>query len=212
MSAARGRFEGGRMLATATLALVSMTALVVASAPDGEQACRALIRATARTSVTLFLAAFLASSLRRLWPRPITAWLLRNRRPLALSFALSHAIHGAAIVALATQYPSSYEQTDLLTRYGGGFGFLVVAALAATSSDAAQRRLGMERWRTLHRFGAWYVFALFLLNYGPAVFFDATYAPASVAVWGALAIRIAAWRRATRATGTSSPPAPARSA
>jgi len=38
-----------------------------------------------------------ASSLRRLWPTPASAWLLRNRRWLGLSFATAQATHLVAI-------------------------------------------------------------------------------------------------------------------
>jgi methionine sulfoxide reductase heme-binding subunit len=203
MAARREGFEGGRVLAANALALAAMAALVLAIDGTGEDGVRALIRATARTSLALFLAAFLASSLRRLWRHPLTAWLLRNRRQLGLSFAVSHAIHGAAIVALATRFPTSFGTTNAVTRYGGGLGFVVVALLAATSNDAAVRRLGAARWRALHRVGVWYLFGIFALSYGPAVFFDPWYAPASAAIFAAAAIRFAAWR-ATRARRTSS--------
>jgi DMSO/TMAO reductase YedYZ heme-binding membrane subunit len=212
MSAARGRFEGGSVLAACALGLAAMTALVLARSGGGEEAARALIRATAATSLTLFLLAFVASSLRRLSPRPATAWLLRNRRAIGLGFALSHAIHLAAIATLAMRWPGTFAATaDAITRYGGGFGFVVVAALAATSSDAAQRRLGMHRWRALHRFGVWYVFAVFALSYGRALLHAGGYAPAAIALGAALALRLAA-ARTTRGTGTSSPREPIRSA
>jgi methionine sulfoxide reductase heme-binding subunit len=211
MAARREGFEGGRVLAASALALGAMAAAVLVVDGTGEEGVRALIRATARTSLPLFLAAFLASSLRRLWRRPLTAWLLRNRRQLGLSFAVSHAIHLAAIVALATRFPSSFGTTDAVTRYGGGLGFVMVALLAVTSSDAAVRWLGPARWRALHRIAVWYLFGIFALNYGPAVFFDPRYAPASLAIFAALVIRVAAWR-ATRARGKSSLPAPVRSA
>jgi DMSO/TMAO reductase YedYZ heme-binding membrane subunit len=194
MAPRRGGFEGGRVLAACAVALGATAALVLAVDGTGEPGLRALIRTTARTSLPLFLAAFLASSLRRLWRRPITAWLLRNRRWLGLSFAVSHAIHLAAIVALATRFPSGFGATSAVTRYGGGLGFVAVALLAATSNDAAVRRLGPSRWRTLHRICVWYLFGIFALSYGPAAFFDPWYAPASAAIFAAAAIRFAAWR------------------
>lgn len=204
--------QGARLVGTLALALAALAAGVVASAGGGEAAARALIRATAATSLALFLLAFTASSLRRLAPRRATAWLLRSRRAIGLGFAISHAIHLAAIVTLAARWPGTFAaNADAVTRYGGGFGFVVVAALAATSSDAAQRRLGLRRWRALHRFGVWYLFAVFALGYGRALAHSAGYAPAVLALAAALALRVAAGR-ATRGRGTSSPRAPLRSA
>jgi len=58
-------------------------------------------RATARTSVVFFTAAFAASALRRRWPNGATAWMLRNRRQLGVSYAASHFIHLLLILAVA---------------------------------------------------------------------------------------------------------------
>jgi DMSO/TMAO reductase YedYZ heme-binding membrane subunit len=212
MAARRGGFEGGRVLAAIALALGAITALVIATAGTGEDGVRALIRATARTSVSLFLLAFVASSLRRLWPAPFTTWLVRNRRFVGLGFALSHAIHATAIASLAAFFPSSYSTTDPITKYAGGIGLVVVLALAATSNDAAVRRLGAARWRKLHRFGVWYVFVVFAFTYARAAVGDWTYVPGAAAMGAALALRFAAWRTATRERDRSSLPAPARSA
>lgn len=193
MAARRGPFEGWPIVAWSALGLASMAALLLAVEGPDEAGVRALIRATARTSLVLFLAAFLASSARRLWRSPATAWLLRNRRYLGVSFALSHGLHLLAIVGLARVWPDSFwEKTSLVTLLGGGLGYVFVAAMAATSSDAAVGALGMRRWKLLHRIGAWYLFGIFLLNYGPAGFFSPAYVPASAAVIAALGLRIAA--------------------
>jgi methionine sulfoxide reductase heme-binding subunit len=159
---------------------------------------RALIRATARSSLALFLPAFSASSLRRLWRGDLSAWLLRNRRQIGVSFAVSHAVHLAAILALAARFPATF-QPGAVTVVGGGLGYVFVAAMAATSSDAAVRRLGARRWKLLHRIGLWWLFVIFASSYLAAPFFDVRYAPAGLAVLAALGIRIAAAVRGRRA-------------
>ena len=75
-----------------------MSVLILGLEGSGEAGLRMLMRATARTSLALFGAAFAASSLRSLWPTPATGWLLRQRRYLGLSFAFSHALHALAIL------------------------------------------------------------------------------------------------------------------
>jgi len=190
------RFEGWTITAVASIALLVMSALVLAGAGTEEAGVRALIRATARSSLALFLAAFTASSLRRLWRHDATAWLLRNRRYVGVSFAVSHALHLAGIVTLAARWPESFwSKTNDVTLYGGGLGYLFIAALTATSSDAAVQRLGQRRWKRLHRAGVWTLFAIFLLNYGPAFLVSPSYLPASVAVFAGLGVRVAAWHR-----------------
>jgi DMSO/TMAO reductase YedYZ heme-binding membrane subunit len=200
MGGREGRFEGRPIVGWSALALLSMAAILLAAYGTEEAGVRVLIRATARTSLPLFLAAFVASSARRLWRSDTTAWLLRNRRYVGVSFATSHGVHLAAIVTLAARWPESFwSKTSPLTLYGGGLGYVFIFLLALTSSDAAVRRLGRQRWKLLHRIGVWYLFGIFLLNYGPSGFFSPAYIPASLAVLAALGLRIAArWRVAGR--------------
>jgi DMSO/TMAO reductase YedYZ heme-binding membrane subunit len=193
LARAERRLEGARLVAAASVALLAMSALVFAVEGTGEEGLRAWIRWTARTSLLLFLATFVASSLRRLWRAPASAWLLRNRRYVGLSFAVSHALHLVGILALAATVPAATFAP--LTVAGGGLGYAFVAAMAATSSDAAVRRLGARRWRLLHRTGSWVIFVIFAQSYLPAPFANPAYAPLGLAVAAALALRVAAWWR-----------------
>src|SRR4030095_1698456 len=172
----RGALEVWPLVGWAALLLGAMTALVLAALGTEEEGLRALIRTTARSSLALFLPAFSASSRRRLWRSDLSAWLLRNRRQIGVSFAVSHAVHLAAILALAARFPATF-QPGAVTVVGGGLGYVFVAAMAATSSDAAVRRLGARRWKLLHRIGLWWLFVIFASSYLAAPFFDVRYAP-----------------------------------
>ena len=66
------------------------------------------IDATGRSSLLLFSIAFTASSLRSLWKTPLTIWTLRNRRWIGLSFAASHFIHLALILAVSLCFPEPF--------------------------------------------------------------------------------------------------------
>ena len=91
---------------TGALAAMSLGLLfVIGWDTDGY---RMVIRATARTSLVLFLAAFAASAAFKLWPGPVTRWLRRNRRQLGLGFAMSHLIHALAIMALWQTDPGTF--------------------------------------------------------------------------------------------------------
>lgn len=185
--------EGGRVVAAASVALVAMVALVLALEGTGEAGLRAVIRWTARSSLALFLPAFVASSLRRLWRAPASAWLLRNRRYVGLSFAVSHGLHLAAILALAATVPEAVFNP--VTVVGGGLGYAFIAAMAATSTDAAVRRLGARRWRLLHRTGMWVIFVIFAQSYLGRSLAEPAYAPLGLAIAGALGLRVTAWWR-----------------
>jgi DMSO/TMAO reductase YedYZ heme-binding membrane subunit len=197
-ASSRARFEGWPLVAWSALALGATCALLLGIEGAGEEGLRTVIRATARTSLVLFLGAFVASSLRRLWRSELSAWLLRNRRQVGVSFAVSHALHLGAILALAARFPATFEP-GAVTVVGGGLGYVLIAAMVATSSDAAVRRLGARRWKLLHRVGLWWLFLIFASNYLAAPFVDPRYAPAGLAVLAALGIRIAAAWKGRRA-------------
>src|SRR5262245_42905736 len=146
------RYRGWSITGWNALALVAMSALVLAAAGTGEPGVRMLIRATARSSALLFLVAFLARPLRQLWRSDATAFALANRRYFGVSFAVSHLIHAIAIVWLIRAFPAAYQLNPLTLAFGG-MGFVFVALLAATSSDAAVQKLGRARWTALHRTG-----------------------------------------------------------
>ena len=157
--------RGPRLTLALAAALVAMVAALLAATGWTETGLRLVIRATARTSLALFLAAFLASTLRRRWPTAATAWLLQNRRYVGLAFATSHLLHLLAILALRDGYPQTFADVPAVTLVVGGGGFVVVALLAATSSDAAVRWLGGRAWTRLHRFGLYYLWVVFTITY-----------------------------------------------
>jgi hypothetical protein len=188
------QLRGWALTGWISLALVAMSALVLAAAGSGEEGVRMLIRATARSSALLFLVAFLARPLRQLWRTDATAFALRNRRYFGVSMAVSHAIHGAAIVWLLTAFPAAY-QANALTLAFGGLGFVFIAAMAATSSDAAVRALGRPRWTLLHRTGVWYLWFIFWYTFPPEQGWDALHAVAVATFTAAPLVRAAAWAK-----------------
>jgi hypothetical protein len=214
MSKPRDAFGGGRLIAAVTLLLLAMSAAILELAGTGEAGLRMLIRATARSSLALFGAVFAASSLRSLWRTPATGWLLRQRRYLGLSFAISHALHLLAILGLSLVLGDAFE-VDLVTVIFGGGAYLMIALLAATSSDRAYAWLGRSRWHWLHWVGVYWIWIIFANSYtARAVMAIArgteslAYLPVAVFIWALLGVRIAAWRRArmrSRPAGASPP-------
>ena len=193
------RYRGWAITGWNSVALLAMTALVLGAAGTGEDGVRMLIRATARSSALLFLIAFLARPLRQLWRTDATAFALKNRRYFGVSMAVSHLIHGSAIVRLLTAFPSAY-QVDATTLVGGGLGFVFIAAMAATSSDAAFEALGRARWQLLHRTGVWYLWVVFAFTFvpDPQYGWDALHAVAVAAFMAAPLVRAAAYAKTRR--------------
>lgn len=168
---------------------------------DGdEESLRAVVRLTAQTSVVLFCAVFAASSLRALWRHPVSAWLLRNRRYLGVTFAFSHLVHLAALVALALVVPGFAASLGAVTLVFGGFAYVLIVAMAATSNDRAVAAMGRLSWQRLHRFGAYYLWILFAQSYLPRALEKSPWywLPAGLLL-AALGLRlVAGWRQRRR--------------
>lgn len=161
MPSAREGLGGPRLVAGTAIVVAVACAGLLGAAGVGEDGLRLVTRVTARIALVIFVAAYAAAPLRRLWRAPASAWLLRNRRFVGLSFALAQGVHGLAILALARHQGDAFE-VDPVSLAGGATAYLFVALLAATSSDRAVAALGARRWRALHRAGIhaiWLVFA-----------------------------------------------------
>lgn len=185
--------EGWSLTLLTSALLLAMAAALLAIGVDLIDGTRLVIRWTARTSVLLFLAAFTASALLRLAPGSYTRWQARNRRYLGLSFAVSHTIHLAAIVALASQDQMLFWQ---LTNYGtlvsGGLAYAFIFAMALTSFDRTAAMIGQRAWRWLHSAGAWYIWMSFAFTFGKRAVMNVDYLPAMALIFAALGIRILA--------------------
>jgi methionine sulfoxide reductase heme-binding subunit len=180
-----------------------MLATIAAVAGTDEAGIRVAVRATARTSVVLFTAAFVASPLARRWPGPATRWLLANRRYFGVSFAVSHLAHLLALLALA-----GWSGRRMVAAAGvpvlvlGGIGYAFVAAMTATSFDRTAAWLGPRRWHHLHTAGVWYLWTVFLVSFAPRIAESALYGPFVVLLAAAAALR---WRtrRLTRSAAVA---------
>lgn len=180
--------------------ILGAAALVLAVEVALSTDIRMLIRATARTSVTWFVLAFVARPLTALGAVRPGKWLLRNRRYLGLAMAISHGGHLVAIAVLARQEGSLFwDKLAVTTLVGGGFGYLILAAMVATSWDGAQAWLGRRRWRALHLTGMWTLWLIFTSSYAPAAHSSVVAAVATVALVGAAVIRVSAATRGSSA-------------
>ena len=192
-------FEGGRLTLTVTIILLAAVLVPYLLLDDVVESARMIIRGTARTSLLLFLMAFAASAMARVFPGWLTSWQRRNRRYLGLAFAVSHALHLVAIVIFARLDPVAFWQvTNTSMVVTGGLAYLFLAAMAATSFDRASALIGTRAWSLLHRVGAWYIWLSFAVAFGRRAAIDPVYWPAMLLIAAALVIRILAWVRMRR--------------
>ena len=182
-------------IVTGWLALSDLVIVGAAAASVGlsEEGVRILVRLTARISFVLFCAAFVASSLRALWPNSFTTWLLRNRRYVGVGFAFAHFVHFGTLVLLRETYPAVWAElvTPGLIILGGS-GYVFIALMTATSFDNTTRWLGAKRWKTLHLIGGYVIWLVFVLTYIPRAVRSVVFVPAAVLVLGVFGLRM--WR------------------
>ncbi|MBI3197327.1 MAG: hypothetical protein HYZ40_07420 [Rhodospirillales bacterium] len=191
--------SGWRLVGVLSFLLAAMTAGLLISHHGDIEGIRVAIRATARTSLVLFVMAFTASALVELLPAAATRWQRRNRRYLGVSFAVSHFIHLGAIVALALVDRSLFwKLTNVGTILLAGTAYLFIAAMAATSFDRTAAWLGPRKWHLLHLVGGWYIWISFAIAVGKRVPLDCFYWPMAALVLAAAIVRLIAMFRRNR--------------
>lgn len=196
MTTAKAKWtESWRLFWLLSLALAAMALGLMFAAGGGTDGYRVVIRATARTSLVLFLAAFAASAAARLWPGAVTHWLRRNRRQLGLGFAMSHFIHALAIIALWQTDPGTFwTLTNRGSIITGSTAYLFILLLASTSFDRIVRAIGPKIWGWLHWLGVWFIAISFIFTNGKRIPVSGWYALPVALVLAAILLRIAAKR------------------
>jgi len=170
-----------------------MTALTLAAYPAGADGLRSAIRATARSSLALFLLAFLASSLVTLLPGARSRRLVRERRYLGLAFAFSHTVHGLLIYRYAQQFPELFWAGRTVTSsLPGSIGYLFLLLLTLTSFKTPMRLLGARAWKALHSTGMWVLAAVFCLSFYKRIPMAGWYPLAFALMVSAIALKLTA--------------------
>lgn len=196
MSDSRQALGGWRLVGAAALLVVALCAALLFALGAGEEGTRAAVRATARTSMLFFGAAYVASALRRLWDSPVSEWLVRNQRYLLFSLGVSHAAHAVFLVRLF----SRYQAFDPAGAVGGLLGYALLVAMLATSNRAGQEWLGERGWRRLHGVGMHYLWFAFTYTMAMSAFAAPSFQKAVFVLVGvaALGIRVAGALEARR--------------
>ncbi len=170
-------FEGWKLTGYAAAVIGAYLTLWIALHGLDEESIRSMIRATARSSFGLFLVTFSASSIQSLFRTPWSAWIVRNRRYLGVSFAVSHFYHLGVLATLSVLFSDPFFGELNVAILGiNALAYVFIIAMALTSSDRARRILG-ARWRQLHFVGAYFIFFVFVASYVPRALNDDFYIP-----------------------------------
>ncbi len=181
--------QGWSLVAWSALALAIMLSSIAIVHGTDEVSWRIAIRATARTSVLLFLVTFVAAAVRKLWPGQISNWLRQNRRYLGVSFAMSHGCHALTILGLAIATPNAIHAD-----HGGLLGYTFIGLMTITSFDRPAQLLGHRPWKILHSTGSYYLWLAFALSFSKRIAGNpGFYAPITVALVTALLLKLGAY-------------------
>ena len=199
-----GLLNGWTLTGMLSLAVVLMAVGIAAAHQFDVEGMRAVIRATARTSLLLFCLAFSAAALLRLWPNGWTRWQRRNRRYLGVAFGVSHGVHAIAIVSLILVAPEllgSAASTDMLIF--GGLGYAFIVAMVATSFYGTAALLGPRAWRVLHWVSVHFIWLSFVATFGKRTGANPAYWGFIAVLLAVMALRLVVWRRSPARTRAS---------
>jgi sulfoxide reductase heme-binding subunit YedZ len=186
------RLRGGQVVGAATLFVVVLVAAIILTAGLHGAALRAVIRATARTSFVLFIAAFTAPALDALVARRWTHRLREYEGALFVSFAVSHLVHALAILLLAAATNGvSWRAVGASQIYGGGLAYVFIFWLACGALGGA--RFERRPWRPLRSFALYYIWFIFMFSYGGRAAGESLrFVPLVLVLLVALALRLTA--------------------
>ncbi|MDG1165885.1 MAG: hypothetical protein P8N61_11000, partial [Porticoccaceae bacterium] len=147
------------------ITVLSATLLLWIVSMEGSDQTEKLLfwaRYTARLSFLVFMLVFTASPLNYFIGNRGTQFIWQNRRNLGLSFAYAHGIH---LVALSSYLWVTGEQKAPNSMIIGSLVYLMIFAMALTSTNNAVAKMGLVKWKRLHRIGVHSIAFVFILIY-----------------------------------------------
>jgi sulfoxide reductase heme-binding subunit YedZ len=188
--------SGPRLLWWITLSIICLVTWIVLTSDGGlVETASSIIRWTARTSLVMFVAVYVARPGVQLWRNAFTKHLLAERKWIGLGFAVSHLAHLGGIVALASPDFGAFVQAQQPTTAVAALTFVVLFAMAITSIEAVKKKLSNRSWKLLHRTGIHLSWISFTTTYTFAIAASPVYAVPSVILLAIAGVRIAAWVR-----------------
>lgn len=159
----------------------------------------AMIGYAVRFAVPLIFLVTAISALQKLFPGPVPAWLLRNRKYIGLCFAVAMAWQGAFIGMMSNTHSGYYYEEIFFFRdeLEGSTGYLFLTAMVLTSFNFGSKYLSRQQWNLLHTSAVYFLWAYPFSTYWWTLSYYPNQAPHDyVFYWlgfGAFALRIAAW-------------------
>ncbi len=197
-------FDGKKLFIPVLLVLVLFLGLAFCQAGNFTKALPMVMWPTAHMAFLLFIMAFSASSILRLRRGKLGEtygkWAMRNRRYIGLNFAVVHFTHAGLVLSNLTVTDASRPPEVLAV---GGLAYVFLALMVLTSNNGAVRKLGAKNWKRLHKFGSYYLLALFFITSfrQEDAFTSLQSSWVAIASAGVLLIRFSAYRKGKKHLG-----------
>ena len=173
-----------------------------------------MIGFSVRFAVPIIFLVTAISPLHYLLPGTVTAWLMRNRKYIGLTFAVAMAWQGFFIYLMSGVHRDYYFDEIFFFRdeLEGSTGYLFLAAMVLTSFNFARKHLTASQWRVIHLGGLYFLWAYPFSTYwwtlsgyydGPPTLHDYLF------YWlgfSAFALRIVAWGKKRQRSGRKAGP------
>jgi DMSO/TMAO reductase YedYZ heme-binding membrane subunit len=158
-----------------------------------------MISFSVRWAVPFIFLVVAISSLQILFPGPLPAWLLRNRKYIGMCFAVAMAWQGLFIFIMSTFFREYYFEDVYLLRdeLEGSVGYIFLPAMVLTSFQFFRKYLSTKQWKLIHKSGLYFLFAYpFSVYWWNLYYYENPQLIDYVFYWGgflAFTLRIAAW-------------------
>ena len=120
-----------------------------------------MIGYSVRWAVPFIYLAMVASSMKILFPGPISFWWLRNRKHIGLVFALGMAWQAIFIFILSTFYRDYYfdEVYYFRDELEGSVGYIFLVGMVITSFTFARSKISNSQWKWIQKGGLYFLWA-----------------------------------------------------
>ena len=177
--------------------VIAMTGVDIST----EAGISAMIGFSVRWAVPFIYLVVAISSLQILFPGPVPAWLLRNRKYIGMCFAVAMAWQGAFIFTMSMFFRDYYYEDIYFLRdeLEGSVGYIFLVAMVVTSFQFARKHLTSKQWKLIHKSGLYFLWAYpFSVYWWNLYYYENPQPIDHVYYWIgflAFALRIAAWRK-----------------
>ncbi len=110
--------------------------------------------------------AFVASSLHYYIKNSLTRWLLKNRRYIGVSFAISHYLHLGTLILMTLHIDFNvFEERGLFKTAFGAVAYAFITVMTITSFDSTRNLFGAKNWKRIHTIGGYLLWVIFAKSY-----------------------------------------------